>query len=239
MTQTQVIWVYLTQNPLLWLAITLTAYALAYRIFTASGARSWVNPVALAVVPIIALLLATGTSYDAYFEGAQFVHFLLGPAIVALAVPLFQHARRIRSALLPMIVALAAGSVTAITSVVAIAWALGASPVTLRSLAPKSVTSPIAMGISEQIGGLPSLTTAFVVLTGIIGAVIATPMLNLLGFRDWRARGFAVGIAAHGIGMARAFQVNELAGIFAAIAMALNGLVTALLVPVLLPLLAG
>lgn len=239
MTSTQVIWVYLTQNPLLWLAVTLTAYALAYRIFTASGARSWVNPVALAVIPIILLLSLTGTSYDAYFEGAQFVHFLLGPAIVALAVPLFQHARRIRSALLPMIVALAAGSVTAISSVVAIAWALGASPETLRSLAPKSVTSPIAMGISEQIGGLPSLTTAFVVLTGIIGAVVATPMLNLLGFRDWRARGFAVGIAAHGIGMARAFQVNELAGIFAAIAMALNGLVTALLVPILLPMLTG
>jgi predicted murein hydrolase (TIGR00659 family) len=231
------LWVYLASTPLLWLALTLTAYALAYRLFLASGMRPIVNPVVIAAGAIIVLLLATDTSYDAYFDGAQFVHFLLGPAIVALAVPLFDQARRIRRVLLPMAVALVAGSITAITSTVAVAWALGASRETLLSLAPKSVTTPIAMGISERIGGLPSLTAAFVLITGITGAIVATPFLNALGFRDWRARGFAVGIAAHGLGMARAFQVNELAGIFAAIAMALNGLVTAILVPLLVPLL--
>jgi putative effector of murein hydrolase len=132
-----------------------------------------------------------------------------------------------------MLAALLAGSVTAAVSVVGIAHALGASRETLLSLAPKSVTAPIAMGISEQIGGVPSLTAVLVILTGITGAMIARPVLNVLGIRDWPARGFAVGLTAHGIGTARAFQVNEVAGTFAGIAMGLNGLATAFLVPLL------
>jgi putative effector of murein hydrolase len=136
-----------------------------------------------------------------------------------------------------MAMALLAGSVTAIVSAVVVAWALGASRETLASLAPKSVTTPIAMAVSERLGGLPSLTAALVILTGIVGAMTATPLLDVLGIRDWRARGFGIGVAAHGIGTARAFQVDQLAGTFAGIAMGLNGLVTALLAPLLLALL--
>ncbi|MGE0737301.1 MAG: LrgB family protein [Alphaproteobacteria bacterium] len=229
-------WVYLSATPLLWLTATCLAYYLSFRLYRKAGQNPLLNPVALSVILLIAVLLATGTTYDAYFDGAQFVHFLLGPATVALAVPVLQNFARVKAALLPMAAALLAGSVTAIVSAVGIAYLLGATPETLRSLAPKSVTTPIAMGIAGQIGGIPALTAVMVIATGIVGAIVATPILNLLGIKDWPARGFAVGVAAHGIGTARAFQVNELAGTFAGLAMALNGLATAILVPLLLRL---
>jgi putative effector of murein hydrolase len=156
---------------------------------------------------------------------------------VALAVPLYENRAEVRRAILPMLLALVAGSATAIVSAVGVARLFGASRETLLSMAPKSATTPIAMGISEQIGGLPSLTAALVIATGILGAVVVTPILNLLRIRDFRGRGFAAGVAAHGLGTARAFQVNELAGTFAGIALALNGIATALLAPLLLKLL--
>ena len=227
------IWVYLNATPLLWLTATLAAYEAGAWIFGRFGRRPLLNPVLIAVAVLIAVLAATGTPYETYFDGAQFVHFLLGPATVALAVPLFENRAHVRAALLPMLAALMAGSLTAIASAVAIARLLGARGETIASMAPKSVTTPIAMAISEQIGGLPSLTAAFVIATGICGAVIATPLLNLLRLRDYRARGFAAGLAAHGLGTARAFQVDEMAGTFAGIALALNGLATSLLVPAL------
>ncbi len=233
------IWVYLSQTPLFWLTLTLVAYGIGDWCFQRSGANPIVNPVAIAAGLLIALLALTGTDYQTYFDGAQFVHFMLGPATVALAMPLFRNLPRVRAALVPMLAALIAGTVTAVGSALAIAAAMGASMETLLSLAPKSVTSPIAMGIAERIGGLPSLTASMVVVTGIVGAVCVTPLLNGIGLKDWRARGFAVGIAAHGIGTARAFQVNQIAGVFAAIAMGLNGLVTAMLVPLIALLLPG
>ncbi|MBO6836408.1 MAG: LrgB family protein [Alphaproteobacteria bacterium] len=234
---TQDIWVYLAETPLLWLTATLIAYGIGHAAFTRSGSNPAVNPVAIAAALLIALLVATDTDYDTYFEGAQFVHFLLGPATVALAVPLYTHLPRVRRAALPMLAALVAGVVTAVGTALAVASLLGADSESLLSLAPKSVTSPIAMGIAERIGGLPSLAAGLVIATGIVGAIVVTPLLNLMRVRDWRARGFAVGIAAHGIGTARAFQVNPIAGVFAAVAMGLNGLTTALLVPLIAHLL--
>lgn len=228
------VWVYLNTLPLLWLTATLLAYLAAHGLYVRSGRNPLVNPVALAVLLLIGLLLATGTSYQVYFDGAQFVHFLLGPATVALALPLFRNFAAVRRAVVPMALTLLAGSLTAAISAVGVAWLLGASRETLLSLAPKSVTTAIAMGISEQIGGLPSLTAVLVIGTGMIGAMTVTPLLNLVGVRDWRARGFAAGVAAHGIGTARAFEVNQMAGTFAGIALGLNGLVTAILVPLLL-----
>ena len=231
------IWVYLSATPLLWLAATLLAFELGAWLFRRSGNRALVNPVAIAVALLIAILAATGTPYETYFEGAQFVHFLLGPATVALAVPLYQNRAQVRTALVPMLAALLAGSATAIVSAVLAARLLGASFETLSSIAPKSATTPIAMAVSEQIGGLPSLTAAFVIATGLLGAVIVTPVLDALRIRDWRGRGLAAGVAAHGLGTARAFQVNEVAGTFAGIGLALNGVATAILVPLLMNLL--
>lgn len=234
---TQDIWVYLSETPLLWLTATLIAYGVGHIAFTRSGSNPAVNPVAIAAALLIALLIATDTDYDTYFEGAQFVHFLLGPATVALAVPLYIHLPKVRRTALPMLAALVAGVVTAVGTALGIASVMGAGTESLLSLAPKSVTSPIAMGIAERIGGLPSLAAGLVIATGIVGAIVVTPLLNLMRIRDWRARGFAVGIAAHGIGTARAFQVNPIAGVFAAVAMGLNGLTTAILVPLIAHLL--
>jgi predicted murein hydrolase (TIGR00659 family) len=180
----------------------------------------------------LALLVATDTPYETYFDGAQFVHFLLGPATVALAVPLYLHAQRLKKMWLPLLGGLVIGSITAAVSAIGIAWLLGGSTETLLSLAPKSVTAPIAMGITEKIGGLASLTAILVISTGILGAVTGPGVLSLLRIRDQAVRGFALGVASHGIGTARAFQESDESGAFSGLAMGLNGLVTALTLPV-------
>jgi putative effector of murein hydrolase len=154
-------------------------------------------------------------------------------------VPLYANLGTLRRNLLPLGGALVAGSLTAALTAVGIAWALGASRETLLSLAPKSVTAPIAMGVAEKIGGLPSLTAVLVVSTGILGAVLARGTLNVLRIQDHAVRGFSVGLAAHGIGTARAFQVSETMGAFAGLAMGLNGLATAFLFPGLVRLWTG
>lgn len=232
------LWVYLSTTPLLGLTVTLLAYLAGRRLYEVSGRQPLLNPVLIAIVLLVALLWTTGVSYRRYFEGAQFVHFLLGPATVALAIPLYRHFAEIKRNALAIAVSIAAGALAAIVSALAVGWALGASERTLLSLAPKSVTTPVAMGISESIGGLPSLTAVLVILTGIAGAVFGTYVLNALGLKDWRARGLGMGTAAHGIGTARAFQVNELAGAFSSLAMGLNALATAILVPVVIRLLS-
>jgi predicted murein hydrolase (TIGR00659 family) len=230
------IWVYLAASPLLGLTVTLLAYQGAYWLYARARMNPLANPVAISVAALVALLWFTDTPYPVYFEGAQFVHFLLGPATVALAVPLYANLETLKRNALPLAGALLAGSLTAVVSAVGIGWLLGASRETLLSLAPKSVTTPIAMGIAEKLGGLPSLTAVLVVTTGILGAVLARGTLNLLRIDDHAVRGFAVGVAAHGIGTARAFQVSETMGAFAGLAMGLNGLLTAFLFPLLVRL---
>jgi predicted murein hydrolase (TIGR00659 family) len=235
MTQPELyrVWVYLSSTPLLWLSLTLVAFAIGDSISAALRRNPLANPVVIAAGLLILLLVATGTSYETYFQGAQFVHFLLGPATVALGLPLWRNRAAVRRNLLPMCAALFAGSLTAIFAAVAVAWVLGAPAPILASLASKSVTAPIAMALTESIGGIPALAAVLVVLTGILGSVVVTPLMNALGIRDFAARGFAVGVASHGIGTARAFQVSEEAGTFAGIAMGLNGALTALVFAVL------
>lgn len=227
------LWVYLAERPLVWLALTLAAYAAADRLAEACGRHPMANPVLIAALMIGLVLMVSGTPYAAYFDGAQFVHFLLGPATVALAVPLYRHAGEVRRVLLPLLVALLAGSVGTLVSAVLILKATGTPAAVVASLAPKSVTAAIAMAVSEGLGGDPALTAVLVILTGIFGAMVAFPLLMRLGIEDARAQGLAIGVAAHGIGTARAFQINPVAGTFAAIAMALNAVVTAVLAPVL------
>ncbi|WP_417625615.1 LrgB family protein [Pararhodobacter aggregans] len=230
------IWSYLAQGPLLWLTLTLLAYALADLAAEAMSRPPLANTVLISVVLLGLMLWATGTPYATYFEGAQFVHFLLGPATVSLAVPLYRQGARLRRAVLPVLAGVVTGSVVAMVSALAIGRALGLDVATLASLAPKSTTAPVAIGIAEGLGGSPTLAAVLVILTGITGALIATPVLNALRLRDWRARGLAVGTAAHGIGTARAFQVHPTAGAFAGIGMGLNAILTALLAPVVLRL---
>jgi predicted murein hydrolase (TIGR00659 family) len=233
------VWVYLAASPLLGLTMTLLAYQGASWLHRRCGGHPLANPVLLAVAALVALLWLTGTSYQTYFDGAQFVHFLLGPATVALAIPLYAQFDRLKRMALPLLGALLAGSLTAALSAVAIGGLLGASEATQLSLAPKSVTTPIAMGIAERIGGLPSLTAILVIATGILGAMGASFIYRALKIEDEAVRGFALGIASHGIGTARAFQESEQAGAFAALAMGLNGLMTALLLPLVIPRVIG
>ncbi len=232
------IWVYLATSPLLHLWLTLAAYQGAQWLSGRLGGHPLLNPVLVAVLILVAVLTATGTDYATYFDGAQFVHFLLGPATVALAVSLYRQIERVRRAALPLAAAILAGSLTAAGTAVGLAWAMGAAEPTVIALAPKSVTAPVAMGIAEALGGLPSLTAVLVILTGVLGAMFGPPLLTALGVRDPAATGVALGTASHGIGTARALEIRELAGAFSALAMGLNALATAILLPILWRLLA-
>ncbi|TNE73551.1 MAG: LrgB family protein [Gammaproteobacteria bacterium] len=232
------IWVYLAASPLLGLTITLVAYGLAYRLYLRTNSNPLANPVVTSVALLIGLLLLTGTPYEDYFEGGQFVHFLLGPATVALAVPLYQQFSRLRQLWLPVTISLIAGVVIAAGSSIGLAWLFGGSTEIQMSLAPKSATAPVAMGISEKIGGLPSLTAVLVVITGITGAVLGTKLFEWIRIKDDTAKGIAMGVAAHGIGTARAFQVSPQMGAFSGLAMALSAFATALVVPWLVDLIS-
>lgn len=234
MTPVASLWVYLAAQPLFWLALTLAAYLAGDWLAARSGRHPLVNPVMIAIAIVMAVLLLSGTPYERYFEGAQFVHVLLGPATVALAVPIMRHRALIRARGRAIGVALLCGALTGILTAVGLGAALGLPADILLSIAPKSVTAAIAMGIAEKTGGIASLTAVVVIMTGIIGAILVTPLMHVLGIRDYAARGFAAGLASHGIGTARALAVNETAGTFAGLAMALNGLATAMLVPLLL-----
>lgn len=230
------LWVYLSASPLTWLGLTLAAYLVGDVLARRSGGHPLANPVLIAVILIAAVLVVSGTNYALYFEGAQFVHVLLGPATVALAVPVLRNREAIRQNWKAMLVAVLCGSVIGVTSAVVFGRLFGASELVVRSIAPKSVTGAIAMGISRENGGDPALTAVLLLFTGLTGAVTVTPLMNLLRIRDWKARGFAAGLAAHGIGTARALSVHPTAGTFAGLALALNGIVTALLAPLLLRL---
>ncbi len=225
------IWVYLARDPLFGLTLTVLAYLAADRVYRRLGMHPLANPVLWSVIVLALVLRGTGISYERYFEGAQFIHVLLGPATVALAVPLYRALSTLRRQWRGLLVALPASVLVASLGAVALAWALGAGQTTLASVAPKAVTTPIAMGISERLGGLPSLTAVLVILTGILGAVLGPPLLSWLKVRDPRARGVALGAAAHGIGTARAFNESAETGAHASLAMGLAGVLTAILLP--------
>lgn len=230
-THLEQIWVYLSASPLFGLTMTLIAYGIAYRVYLWGKSNPLLNPVVTAVLLLITLLVLTDTPYQDYFEGGQFVHFLLGPATVALAIPLYRQVGKLKALWLPVLVALLVGVTVGGISAVGIAWLLGADAQILLSLAPKSVTAPVAMGIAERIGGIPSLTAVLVVMTGVIGAVLGTKWFDLLRIRDDSVRGIAMGVAAHGIGTARAFQVSAEMGAFAGLAMALSAFTASVLLP--------
>ena len=229
------LWVYLSSAPLFGLTSTLVVYVLAQALYVRSGQAPWANPVLWSVVVLGTALMVTRVSYPTYFAGAQFIHFLLGPAVVALGFPLWERRAELqRSWGRFLLVALAGGATAAIVAVAA-GWAVGLTPDVLRSLAPKSVTAPVAMGIADKIGGVPALAAVFAVLTGLVGALSARALFKLLGVGtsdlDWVARGFALGTASHGIGAARALQVNADAGAYAGLALSLQVLLAALLMP--------
>lgn len=222
-------WHALQATPLLWLAVTLLVFEGADQLSKRSNRHPLCHPVLLATPVLIAILLTTRTPYPLYAQHTATLGFLLGPATVGLAVPLWRNRALVRRAAGPLLLALFAGSLTAILSVTAIVWAFGGSAQILATVAPRSVTTPVAMALAAQLGGIPALAAVVVLIAGVFGAMIATPLLDALRLRDYRVRGFAAGVAAHGFGTARAFQVTEIGGTFAGIGMALNAAMTALL----------
>jgi predicted murein hydrolase (TIGR00659 family) len=232
------LWVYLSSAPLFGLTATLVTYVVAAALHDRFDRAPWANPVLWSVVVLGALLLATGTPYPTYFAGAQFIHVLLGPAVVALAWPLWQRRDEVRRRALPLLAAALAGGVTAGGSAVLLAQAVDLPIDVVRSLASKSVTAPVAMGIAERVGGVPALAAVFAVLTGLVGALSAKYLFDLLRIDSWAVRGFALGTASHGIGAARALQVDDDAGAYAGIALGLQVLLASLLIPLLLRALA-
>jgi predicted murein hydrolase (TIGR00659 family) len=228
------VWTALSQSSLFNLTLTMMAYLVSIEIYKRCNYSTWASPTFLTIVLVAIFLIVTRIPYPRFFEGAQFIHFLLGPATVALAVPLYHHRKRLAGMIVPLLAALLAGSAVAAGSAMLIAEIFGASREIVLSLAPKSVTTPIAMGIAERIGGIPSLTAVFVVITGTLGAVGFSFLFKLMKSKDAAAEGFAVGLAAHGFGTARAFLVSEEMGAFSALGMGLNGILSAIALPLIL-----
>jgi len=225
------IWVYLSGSPLLALILTLAAYQVGVMIYERTQLNPLANPVLIAVTLIALSITALDMPYATYFEGAQFVHFLLGTATVSLAVPIYQALPSLRGRVLPLVAALIGGGVTSIVSAVAIARFFGADESIVGAMVVKSITAPIGMGVAERIGASPTLTAVFAVTTGILGAALARFVLDALNCREWWQRGFAIGVASHGIGTSRAFSVNPEAGTYAGLAMGLHGVLGAVAIP--------
>lgn len=227
------LWQHFASESIFWLGLTLAIYLFGHFIYRKSNFFPLLSPIIVTVVLLIVVLIVTGTPYETYFEGAQTIHLLLGPATVALAIPLFDQRTRLIRLFVPLVTGLLVGGVVAILSVVVIGVACGLSHETLLSLVPKSVTTPIAMGISEAIGGMPDLTAALVVLTGIFGSVVGKAFFRLIHVSSDTACGVSLGVCAHGMGTSAAFSISPKAGAFSGLAMGISGLITAFLAPYL------
>jgi putative effector of murein hydrolase len=229
----QTLWTPLAPSPLLWIAATLLAYGLGQAAQRVCRGSPLANPVLIAIVLMAVLLEGTGTPYQTYFAGAQFIQFLLGPATVALAVPLARNIGHVRRSIRGTGLALLAGSLTSTLTGVCAVWLLGGSRAVALSMAPKAVTTPIAMAVAQQVGGVPALTAALAIAGGIVAAVIGETVLRRLHIDDWRAHGLAAGVAGSGVAAAQVAPRDGLAAAFAAVGIGLNGLLTSVIVPII------
>ena len=230
------IWVYLQAEPLFWLTLTIGSYLIADFIYRKSNLFPLLNPVAISVFIVSITLVSFNVDYERYFDGAKFIHFLLGPATVALAIPIYKKWNLIISNSKAIFLSLMAGSIFAILITFSLSSYLELKDELILSLLPRSVTAPIAMGISEIIGGIPSLTAIITLITGIIGASLGVFVFDLMKLKKMEARGFSLGLASHGVGTARAMSRDKNAGVFAAVGMGLSGLITSIIIPLFLKL---
>ncbi len=226
---------HLTQTPLLPVALTLLAFQIGVALFNRLNHPAWLPPILSAGLILVAVLWLLPIDYPQYYQGAKWLSFLLGPATVALAIPLFLQFHHIRAMFLPIAITLLIGAPLAAGLAMLIGWGFGANIDMLISLAPKSVTAPIAVSLAETLGGIASLTVGIVALTGIVGSVFAPLLCRWLNCHDERILGFVMGLNGHGIATARAFEISPRTGAFASLSMGLTGAYTALLLPLLLP----
>lgn len=223
-------WAGVVDSPLFGITLTLAAFWVAQRLARLARGRAWANPVLVAMILVAIALAVMGVSYEQYMLGGQFIALLLGPATVALGLPLYRQSAKVLASAPMVLVSVIVGSVVGVLSGYWITrWLGGTHPMAL-SMAPKSTTTPISLALSEQIGGIPPLSAIFTIVAGVVGAVLAPGLLNLLRVKDARARGLAIGVSSHGVGTARALEESETAGAFSGLAMGLTGLVTALVI---------
>jgi predicted murein hydrolase (TIGR00659 family) len=226
-----------SESPLVWIVVTLIAFIIALWINRLARRSPLLHPVVVALLLIIGVLKLSAVSYETYREATQFIQFLLGPAVVALAVPLYDNLAKVRAMLLPLLVACTTGAVVAALTAIGVGVVLDLSDAALLSLAPKSVTTPIALGVAEKIGGYPSLAAGLVLITGALGCLMSPFVCRLLHVDDPAVRGFSLGVAAHAMGTAYAFEYGAVAGAFSGLAMGMTGTFTAFALPYLVALL--
>lgn len=225
---------FILQHPLFGLVITLVSFRLGQIAYDRSGKKTYCQPVVVGMALVILVLLVFNIPYSQYFESAKPLHLLLGPVTIALAIPLYQNLKRIRALLLPIVLTVFIASTITVGLAVIILCVFGASEISLLSMSTKSITTPIAMIVSEEIGGLASLSATFVMTTGVLGAVLGPPILDRLGIKDDGVKGFALGLTAHAVGTARALEISEECGAFSALAMGLTGIFTAIFLPLII-----
>ncbi len=223
---------YVSSAPLTWLIITISAYKIGVFIYEKSGKNAFLQPIVIAYAIMLPILLIAKVPYKEYFSAVSMLHFFLGPATVALALPLYKNLKLIRAYFIPILITLVAGGTFTILSAVGILWLFGASKITMLSMTTKSVTAPITLITANDIGANASLAVGFVVITGLLGALIGTPIFKLLKIKHDAAKGFALGLLSHAVGTARAFEISENAAAFSALAMGLVGVFIAVFLPI-------
>ena len=225
---------YITNTPLVWLLLTMGSFKIGIIVYEKFNKHTLLQPIIIAYIIIMTVLLLTGVSYEEYFKGVEIIHFFLGPATVALALPLYNNLKHIKSLFFPILITLVVAGTFTIAIAIALLWVLDAQLPTILSMTTKSITAPIAIITSEQIGAIPSLAVGFVIITGIIGALLGTAIFKLLKIKHDTSKGFALGVVSHGIGTARAIEISEKAAAFSALAMGLTGILTAVFLPLVI-----
>lgn len=230
---------YISNSTLIWLILTLGSFKLGIIIYEKFNKHTLLQPIIISYIVIMSVLFITGVSYEEYFKGVEIIHFFLGPATVALALPLYNNLKYIKSLFLPIMITLIVAGVFSILIAVLLLWLLDANMPTILSMTTKSITAPIAIITSEQIGAIPSLAVGFVIITGIIGALLGTFIFKIIKIKHDTSKGFALGVVSHGIGTARAVEISQKAAAFSALAMGLSGIFTAVFLPLIIQFLKG
>ena len=222
---------YIQTTPLTWLILTISSFKLGIILYNKSNKNIFLQPIIVAYLIILTIVSFTNTPFKEYFKSVEIIHFFLGPATVALALPLYKNLEYIKSLFFPIFITLFFGSIFTTSISVCILWFLDSNSLTILSMTTKSITAPIAIISSEQIGAIPSLAVGFVIITGIIGAVFGTTVFKIMRIKNDTSQGFALGLISHGIGTAKAVEISQRAAAFSALAMGLNGIFTAILLP--------
>lgn len=228
---------YINSTPLTWIILTLASFKLGIMVYEKFNKHTLLQPIVIAYIIIMSVILYTNTSYEQYFESVKIIHFFLGPATVALALPLYNNLKYIKQLFIPIMITLVTAGTFSIVIAVFLLWILDAQLATILSMTTKSITAPIAIITSEQIGAIPSLAVGFVIITGIIGALLGTMIFKIVKVKHETSKGFALGLISHGIGTARAVEIGEKAAAFSALAMGLSGIFTAIFLPLIISIL--